>query len=80
MAAAAELGYVTLADALSLLRLLAETGDERFPKAAARWLERLAAEGGATLAELQLAAGALARLAEEPGDGMVFDMLEALAG
>ncbi len=79
LAAAAELRTVTLSDALALCRLLAESSDTRYPRAAARWLERLAMETGAGLGELQLAAGALARLSESPGDGLAIDTLEALA-
>lgn len=79
LSAAAELPQLTLGDALDLCRLLAETADARYPRAAARWLERLAAETGATLAELQLAAGALARLGEDPADELARETLERLA-
>jgi hypothetical protein len=41
--AARELGTVSLADALALTLLTAETGDDRWPRAAARWRTRGAA-------------------------------------
>lgn len=60
-----------LADELS--RLGAQTD-----RAAARWLARLEANG-ATLAELQLAAGALARLREGPCSELAMETLQRLA-
>jgi hypothetical protein len=43
-AAAAELSRVGLADALTILSLLAEQADPRFDRAAARWIGRLLVE------------------------------------
>jgi hypothetical protein len=43
-AAAAELPRVGLDDALVILALLADTGDPRFDRAAARWIGRLLVE------------------------------------
>lgn len=79
LAAAAEVPNVSLVDALALCRLLAQSGDERYPRAASRWLERLSTERRATLAEIQLAAGALARLCEEPNDELAMRTLDRLA-
>jgi hypothetical protein len=42
--AARELGTVTLADAVALTLLSAEVGDDRWPRAAARWLGRFIIE------------------------------------
>ncbi len=79
LAAAAEVERVPLADALALCRLLAESGDPRFSRASGRLLVRYAAETGATLAEVQLAAAALARLGENPADELARRTLEDLA-
>lgn len=62
-ASARELGHISLKDALSLVLLYASQDDPRFDAAAVRWLARFAAERrGVRLAELQLAASALACL------------------
>jgi hypothetical protein len=45
--AARELGTVSLADALPLTLLTAETGDDRWPRGAARWLGRFIIESPA---------------------------------
>lgn len=42
--AAAELGWINLSDALSILALMAREGDPRFDRAAARWVGRLLIE------------------------------------
>jgi hypothetical protein len=58
--AAHELGNVSLADALALTLLTAEVGDDRWPRAAARWLGRFIVESPAmTIGEAGLAAAAL---------------------
>jgi hypothetical protein len=55
--AALELGNVSLADALALTLLTAETKDDRWTRAAARWLGRLIVESPAmTIGEAGLAA------------------------
>jgi hypothetical protein len=79
LSAAAELPQMTLVDALDLCELLAQVGDERYPRFASRWVQRYAAETGATLGEVQIAAGALARLGEEPGSAMAKAILERMA-
>lgn len=76
--AAGELPAISLLEALELLRLLARVGDSRYPRAAGRWLERYAAERRASLGNLQLVAGALARMAEEPEDPLVLETLGEL--
>jgi hypothetical protein len=62
MSAAGELDHVSLADALELVLLLAEAGDARYPRAAARWHGRLATERGLGLVDSQLVAASLAAL------------------
>lgn len=42
--AAAELDWISLPDSLEILALLAQEGDPRFEKAAARWVGRLLTE------------------------------------
>jgi hypothetical protein len=42
--AAAELDWLNLGDSLAILTLMAEEGDPRFEKAAARWVGRLLVE------------------------------------
>ena len=62
--AARELGNVSLADALALTLLTREVGDDRWPRAAARWLGRFIVESPAmTIGEAGLAAAALQELA-----------------
>jgi hypothetical protein len=60
--AAREMGGLSLADALSLCELLAATDPRRFERAALRWLERWIDERLPPLAEVALAASALAEL------------------
>jgi hypothetical protein len=69
---------LNLADALEVCRLMARDGDERFPRAASRWLERFGAETGAGLPEVQLAAAALSCLWEEPDSELPVSTLKAL--
>jgi hypothetical protein len=60
--AARELGQVSLADALALTLLAAELEDERWPRAAARWLGRFVVESPAiTINEAALAAPSVRR-------------------
>jgi hypothetical protein len=62
--AAREVGDVSLADALALTLLTAEVGDDRWPRAAARWLGRFIVESPAiTIGEAALAAAAIQELA-----------------
>jgi hypothetical protein len=62
--AARELGQVSLADALALTLLAAELEDERWPRAAARWLGRFVVESPAiTINEAALASAAVLGLA-----------------
>jgi hypothetical protein len=60
--AARELGGLNLADALSLCELLADADVARFERAALRWLERFIDERLPPLAEVALAASALAEM------------------
>ena len=61
--AARELGTVSLADALALTLLTREVGDDRWPRAAARWLGRFIVESPAmTIGEAGLAAAAMQEL------------------
>jgi hypothetical protein len=76
--AAGEMQVVPLFDALELLRLMAQVGDRRYPRLAGRWVERYAAERRASLGDLQLIAGALVRMGEEPADPVVLETLESL--
>lgn len=80
MAAATELPRLSLEDALSLCRVLAQASDERYGRAAGRWLERFTSETNATLEEIQLAAGALAAMRAEPDADLAFAVLDRLAG
>ena len=67
LAAAAELPRLDVADALEVLLLIADQDEARYPRAAARWLGRLALERpGVTLAELRLAAAACEVLPAQP--------------
>jgi hypothetical protein len=75
-----DLPHIALADALELCRLMAESGDPRFPRAAGRWLERFSAETGAGLPELQLAAAALGQLWESPDSEVARRTLADLLG
>jgi hypothetical protein len=60
--AAREIGGLSLADALALCELLAATDPKRFERAALRWLQRFIDERLPPLAEIALAASALAEL------------------
>jgi hypothetical protein len=60
--AAREMGGLSLADALSLCELLANTDPQRYERAALRWLQRFIDERLPPLAEVALAASALAEL------------------
>lgn len=60
--AAREMGGLTLLDALALCDLLANTDPARYERAARRWLQRFIEERSPPLAELALAASALAEL------------------
>jgi hypothetical protein len=64
---AREMRHLTLEDALELVVLYAEVGDQKFEHAACRWLSRLTIEReNLTLVEAQLAAVALGALREAP--------------
>jgi hypothetical protein len=60
--AAREMGGLSLADALLLCELLANADPARYERAALRWLERFIDERLPPLAEVALAAAALAEL------------------
>ena len=60
--AAREMGGLSLADALSLCELLANTDPARYERAALRWLQRFIDERLPPLTEVTLAASALAEL------------------
>jgi hypothetical protein len=64
---AREMRHLTLEDALELVVLYAEAGDEKFERAACRWLGRLTNEReNLRLSEAHLAAAALAALEDAP--------------
>ena len=64
--AAAELGRVTLADALSIVVLMAERDDRALDRAAARWLGRLLVDTPSLgLADVRRALDALEALADD---------------
>jgi hypothetical protein len=64
--AAAELPYIPLPDALSILELIGAHDEERFEPATVRWAGRLALEAaGLTLAQLHLAIEALDGLPDD---------------
>ncbi len=60
--AASELAAVRLDDALVILSLLAERGDDRFDRAAARWVGRLLVETPADLRDARYALALVERL------------------
>src|SRR5437868_726268 len=60
--AAREMGGLSLADALSLCELLANTDPARYERAALRWLQRFIDERLPPLTEVVLAASALAEV------------------
>jgi hypothetical protein len=60
--AAREMGGLSLLDALSLCELMAMVEPARYERAALRWLERYMRERLPPLAEVALAAAALAEL------------------
>jgi hypothetical protein len=60
--AAREMGGLSLSDALSLCELLANVDPARYERAALRWLQRFIDERLPPLAEVALAAAALAEL------------------
>jgi hypothetical protein len=60
--AAREMGGLSLADALTLCELLATADPRRYERAALRWLQRFIDERLPPLAEVALAASALAEL------------------
>jgi hypothetical protein len=76
---AAGLKVIGLADALTVCQLMARDDDPRFPRAASRWIERLSAETGAGLLEVQMAAAALGKVWDQPEDEVALTMLRALA-
>ena len=57
-----ELGGLSLADELLLCELLAKADPSRFERAALRWLQRFIVERSPPIAEVSLAASALAEL------------------
>jgi hypothetical protein len=61
-AAARELPWIGLDDALLILALLADRGDPRFDRAAARWIGRLLIETPAGLSEARFALALVERL------------------
>ena len=59
---------------------MADAGDQRYPRAASRWLERFSCETGAGLTEVQLAAAALGQLWESPDSDVARRTLAQLIG
>ena len=75
---ATDIRVVALSDALKVCELMARDGDQRFSRAATRWLERFGAETKAGLPEVQLAAAALGWLWEDPESEVPTATLNAL--
>ena len=75
--AASELPQLSLEDALDVLALIAAQDRALYPRAAARWLRRLAAERSPTLAQQRLALAAADLL---PADPRCIDTLRRIAG
>lgn len=77
--AALELPTVDLADALAILLLMSTADDERFDRAATRWLARFALERPSVrLEDLQLGLNALEALPHNPDAAK--DTIRALCG
>ncbi len=71
VAAARELPRVGLDDALRICLVLRDGDDERYERAAVRWLGRFALEArGATIDDVRAAAAALDVLPEQPHEAM----------
>jgi hypothetical protein len=71
LAAARELPRVALDDALRICLVLRDGDEERYERAAVRWLGRFALEArGATLDDIRVAAEALDELPRHTGDAM----------
>ena len=67
LGAAAELRHVSIEDSLAILELIAVQDPALYPRAAARWMRRLASErDDLTLAQIRLAVAALDALADDP--------------
>jgi hypothetical protein len=78
--AAREFGNVSLADALALTLLTAEVRDDRWPRAAARWLGRFIVESPAiTIGEAGLAAAAIQELVAGRESRLAAETLRQLA-
>jgi hypothetical protein len=75
--AAAELQSVSLEDALDLCLLMADAGDQRYPQAARRWLERFSGEGGRSIQEIVMAGAALAQLQIDPSSQSAREVLKS---
>jgi hypothetical protein len=70
-AAAAELGHVSLGDALSVCVAIRDAEPERFERAALRWIARYCLERpNVTLVEVRAATEALERMAQGPEDAL----------
>jgi hypothetical protein len=70
-AAAAELPWIGLSDALEICLLLRDHVDDRYERAAVRWLGRFALEArSVTIEALQMAAAALQALPAQPEASM----------
>src|SRR5918999_2880696 len=67
---AREAGRLPLDDALALVALYAATNDEKFDRAAVRWLVRVAEERRLSLGEVQLAACGVTALRHNPDRGL----------
>jgi hypothetical protein len=70
-ASAAELGSVSLGDALSVCVAIRDAEPERFERAALRWIARYCVERpNVTLVEVRAAAEAFERMAQRPEDAL----------
>jgi len=75
VAAARQLGCLSLADALALTLLIAEQAPERFPRAGARWHARFVLEAdGLGVSESQLALAAVAALPDADAAALLAEL------
>jgi hypothetical protein len=70
-AAAAELGHISLGDALCVCVAMRDAEPERFERAALRWIARYCVERPkVTLADVRTAAEAFERMSQRPEDAL----------
>jgi hypothetical protein len=69
-AAAAELPWVDLGDALAVCMAIRDAEPDRFERAAVRWLARYAAEQARTIADVREAVAAMQAMPSDPGGAL----------